>query len=108
MFSNIGGKIKVLAKVLCWIGIIASIVIGLLLINGNALMSMLFRTLDVEGDLPDIAAVAVGSAGIISGVSTIIIGSLLSWVNSFVLYGFGELVANSSELVYLKTHEKRS
>ncbi|MFR5010221.1 MAG: SHOCT domain-containing protein [Acutalibacteraceae bacterium] len=30
------------------------------------------------------------------GLAVIIIGSLLSWVSSFVLYGFGELVVNSA------------
>lgn len=31
-----------------------------------------------------------------AGLAVIIIGSLLSWVSSFVLYGFGELVVNSA------------
>ena len=47
------------------------------------------------------------SAGmIITGVIVIVMGSILSWIGSFVLYGFGELVENSSRLVELKENEK--
>ncbi|MBR4120296.1 MAG: hypothetical protein IKT95_00910 [Spirochaetales bacterium] len=71
MFENIGGKIKGLAKVICWIGIICCVIIGIIAIS--------------EDD---------GLAGVI----IIVAGSLLSWVGSFVLYGFGELVENSSAI----------
>lgn len=30
------------------------------------------------------------------GILTMVLGSLLSWVSSFVLYGFGEIVENSA------------
>ena len=70
MFDNIGGKIKALAKVVCWIGIIVSCIVGfVMLINSNA----------------------VGL--LIAGV-----GSLSSWIGSFVLYGFGQLIENSDRL----------
>ena len=36
MFDNIGSKIMKLAKVLCWIGIIASIVSGIVIISGGS------------------------------------------------------------------------
>ena len=67
MFSNIGGKIKALAKVICWLGIIASIFVGLLFLDKNPLGGLLWMVL----------------------------GSLSSWIGSFVLYGFGQLVENS-------------
>jgi len=35
MFENIGGKIITLAKILCWIRIIANIIIGIVLIAHN-------------------------------------------------------------------------
>ncbi len=36
MFDNIGSKIKMLAKVICWVGIIMSCLSGLIiLINGD-------------------------------------------------------------------------
>ena len=71
MFDNIGSKIKTLAKVVCWIGIIGSIIAGMAMIA------------------------TMGSVGVLSGLLTIVLGTLLSWVGSFVLYGFGEMVENS-------------
>ena len=71
MFDNIGSKIKTLAKVVCWIGIIGSIIAGIAMIA------------------------TMGSVGVLSGLLTIVLGALLSWVGSFVLYGFGEMVENS-------------
>jgi hypothetical protein len=66
MFDNIGKKIKGLAKVICFLGIILAICIGVYEIgNGN------------NG---------------FSGLIIIIGGALISWVSCFVLYGFGELV----------------
>lgn len=72
MFENVGSKIKGLASFFCWGGIIASVVGGIWLI----------ALLDEDFILP--------------GLLIIALGSLLSWVSSFVLYGFGELVSNSA------------
>ena len=71
MFDNIGSKIKTLAKVVCWIGIIGSIIAGIAMIA------------------------TLGEVGVLSGLLTIVLGALLSWVGLFVLYGFGEMVENS-------------
>lgn len=70
MFDNIGGKIKIFAKIVCWIGIIASI------ISGFALISM----------------------SDVLGVLTMIIGPIASWLGSFTLYGFGELIEKTAEI----------
>ena len=70
MFDNIGDKIKTLAKVVCWIGIIACIITGIVLMA-------------TDEDL------------VLAGILTAVLGSILSWVSSFVLYGFGQLVENS-------------
>lgn len=67
MFANAGGKIKAVAQVLTWIGIIGSVIGGISLI----------------------------STSFIAGLLTAGIGSLLSWVSALALYGFGELVENS-------------
>lgn len=71
MFSNIGGKIKNLAMVLCGIGISGSVLLGILLISNRAA---------------------------VPGIIFMIVGSLFSWVGSFVLYGFGQLVENSDRM----------
>ena len=87
MFDNIGGKIKGLAKFVCWLGIILSFVFGFILIT----------------------SATVGSGYlIVAGIVLIVGGSILSWIGSFVLYGFGELVENSSDLVRMKKDEIQS
>ena len=74
MFDNIGGKIKTLAQVITWIGILASIISG-------------------------IAIMTIDDEMIFVGLMVMIFGALSSWVSSFVLYGFGQLVENSDKLV---------
>ena len=74
MFDNIGGKIKTLAQVVTWIGIIASVISGIVLMS-------------------------IAEEMIFVGLMVMIFGALMSWVSSFVLYGFGQLVENSDKLV---------
>ena len=74
MFNNIGSKIKALAKVICWLGIIISVITGIIgIINGT-------------------------EQSIVSGVITLIFGSLASWLGSFFAYGFGQLIENTDEI----------
>ncbi|MBR6509152.1 MAG: hypothetical protein IKT38_00910 [Clostridia bacterium] len=79
MFENIGNKIKSLAKILCWLGIISSIFITLI---------MFF-----------ISANSYEELYIIYGILFLIIGPLSSWINSFFIYGFGELIENSQTII---------
>ena len=67
MFDNIGGKIKALATFITVIGILVSIISGIIIMM-------------LHSDLMLIA------------VLMMIVGSLLSWLSSFLLYGFGELI----------------
>ena len=78
MFNNIGRKIKMLAKCMCWLGIIASVISGIAIISEDSY----YNSTIVPGIL-----VAVG-------------GSFLSWIGSFFTYGFGELVENSSKRLH--------
>lgn len=64
MFNNIGQKIKTLAKVLCWIGIVFSVITGL-------------------------ASMALNP---VAGILVAALGVLVSWIGSFLSYGFGELI----------------
>ena len=75
MFDNIGGKIKTLALVTTCIGILFSIIAGISLM-----------VIDEE-----IAFV---------GLIIMVLGSLSSWISSFVLYGLGQLIENTDQLVY--------
>lgn len=77
MFDNIGRKIKMLAKVVCWIGIIGSITTGLVLIG-----------MGIDG--PD--------ALVTSGVIIVIFGPFFSWIGCFFMYGFGQLVDDTQKL----------
>ena len=76
MFDNIGGKIKTLAKVLCWIGIVGSVIAAIgFFTSGNG----------------------------ITGWSMLIAGSLGSWISSFTLYALGEIADNSATQTQLLT-----
>ena len=72
MFKNVGGKIKGLAAFVTWLGIIAAVIGGIF-----------YMTIDFEDTF---------FLGLVIAVS----GSVVAWISSFVLYGFGELVENSA------------
>jgi len=74
MFENIGKKIKNLASVITWMGIILSVVVGIVLI-------------------------VLDESLIATGLIIMVAGFLMSWISSFLLYGFGQLVDNSDKLV---------
>lgn len=69
MFNNIGNKIKVLAVVICFVGVFASVVSACNIYEVNENTSEAFFVA--------------------------IVGSVLSWVGSFFFYGFGQLIENS-------------
>lgn len=79
MYSNIGKKIQKLAMVCAIIGMIASIAIGAALIQMS------------DGGY----YYGTNETLLTIGIVVIVLGSVLSWVLSFVLYGFGRLVENS-------------
>ena len=77
MFDNIGGKIKTVAATIAWLGIIGSIIIGIIIIaEAN------------DSYYPS-------ATETLRGWLVIIVGSLSSWVSSFTLYGFGQLIENT-------------
>lgn len=76
MFDFIGAKIRLVAKVQCWIGIIASVIVG-------------FKVM-LSDD---------GGTAFLIGLLILVFGTLFSYVGSFLLYGFGQLVDNSDEIV---------
>lgn len=74
MFTNIGSKIKKLAIVVCWIGIVFGVVSGI------------------------IEILAGGSQNILTGIVTMLIYPLFSWLGSFLVYGFGELIETNQQI----------
>ena len=94
MFDNIGNKIKALSIALCFIGIFSSFVVGVYLISNT-------------GNV----ATGVKEQNVINGLLIIILGALFSWISSFCLYGFGELierVVNIDEKLKCSNNQKHS
>ena len=71
MFDNIGGKIKVAAQTICWMGIALSAITG----------------------------IRMALSSLIVGFLAVIAGSILSWLGSFAFYGLGQLIENSDILI---------
>ena len=78
MFCNVGSKCKTLAKVVCYGGIICSVICGALLVASGAF--------------------TYNGGGIIAlyGLLVILLGSLFSWLGSLSLYAIGEAAENSA------------
>ncbi len=71
MYNNIGGKIKGLTKVIAVLGALAPIAIGL---------GLMFNDDDT----------------FFLGLVIIVVGCLISWISSWLLYGFGDLIENTA------------
>lgn len=84
MFEEVGKKIKGVAKVFCWIGIITSFLIPL-----NIVLNMLNESHGSKGEKV---------ISLIICMAVLIIGPILAWLSSLVLYGFGELVDKADSI----------
>ncbi len=73
MFNNIGEKIKNLASFFAIIGIIVSCMTGLMMITSGE------------------------DSFILVGFIVMVVGSLVAWISSWILYGYGELIEKASE-----------
>ena len=79
MFTDIGSKCKRVAKILCYTGIICSILSGLVM--------MLFGILSTNGG---------GGLVALYGILVMLFGSAFSWIGSIGLYAVGETAENSA------------
>ena len=79
MYNNIGNKIMVFAKVVCSLGFIASVLGGVVIAYAMAVMNLL-------------------GLGIFLGILVAVIGSLVSWISTWVMYGFGELIETAKKI----------
>lgn len=91
MFTNPGGKIKSYAKVIFWIGVVLSVIVGVITI-GTSFVTAAYGYGNSAGTI---------FGGIIEGIIICAIGILISWISVLTLYGFGVMVENSDELVRL-------
>ena len=73
MFANIGSKIKKLAEILALLGMLLSIV--------GMMVLLIYEQ-------------------IVAGLLVWPFGCLFSWLGSFVLYGFGELIESTKRVEY--------
>lgn len=84
MFNNVGGSLKGIATIVCWLGIICSCIAGIMGIMSGVEINNNYYS---DGS---------GTTLIVGGLVIMVVGSILSWVSSLAVYGFGELVENSS------------
>jgi len=96
MWDNISEKIKILAKVIAWLGIISSVIGGIILISQGVKIN--HNSWNGSG----------GGLFILSGIGTLIVGPILSWIGSFFMYGFGELIENSEAIRYNTSKNKNT
>ena len=89
MFKNIGKKIKTLAVVMFAIELVCVIVFGLAV--------MLSGDISFAGYNAVRSPLAGRGAAILLGLLIWCVGFLASWIGSFFLYGFGELIDKTSE-----------
>ena len=83
MFNNLGHKIKTVAKIFTWVGIISCVLYGLIIIFSGGKVNVNGMSFGYAASIP-------------VGLAIMIIGSVCSWLVNLTLYGFGELVENSS------------
>lgn len=81
MYDNVGGKIKGIAQLVTWLGIIASI-IGFIALAGD-------------------------EDTIVLAFVVLIIGCIGSWLSSLTIYGFGQLIENS-DIIAGRTNIKKA
>mgnify|MGYP003310986086 CR=1 FL=1 len=79
MYNNIGRKIKGLAKIIAYGGIVLCIIGGL----------SAFFILSDEYYTEDIAFI---------GIIVAVVGSIMCWLSGFFVYGFGELVDQTQQI----------
>lgn len=80
-FDNIGEKIKILAKVICALGIASSLGFGVNIIKNKE---------------------------VLLGITCIIVGIIISWISVYFMYGFGDLISNINKIANDKTGLKQN
>lgn len=89
MWNNIGGKLKKLAKVVCWVGIIISVIAGIAIMTntGNSVGRVSYNGYYYGGSSSTLVL-----SGFWGGLVILVLGCLGSWIGSWSLYALGEVV----------------
>ena len=103
MLRNSGGKIKVIAAIICLLGTLISIIITVNCFSNAAAISN--GRYEMSSFLLIVGMLTSGiedpeTAIVLYGFMCLIIGLLISWSLGFLVYGFGEIVENSAETAY--------
>lgn len=86
MYDNIGGKLKTLAKIEAGIGIVGSIISGIIMIAQGGEVSSYIES--------------AGSTMIGTGFLVMIVGSLASLISSWSLYAIGDISEKITEMYF--------
>ena len=98
MFTNIGGKIKGLAKFLCWVGIIISVILAIVFITTGNKASKELDNRRYNYSYNDYTVKEATTTLTTTGWVLLFVGPLASWISSFTLYGFGELIDRTASI----------
>lgn len=90
MFTNIGGKLKGVAKIVFWIGVIGSIILGVCVMFWRNIVPVVswygYHT-----------GITFGS--FLCGLLVMVLGIFCSWLSVIRLYAYGVIVENTDKLV---------
>ena len=98
MWSDMGEKLKVLAQVICVLGMIASLVYAITVWNtripGEPVISYFNNATHIQNNQ---------TSTFWPGLLALVIGCLLSWVGSWILYGFGLIVESAEKNLHVSS-----
>lgn len=94
LFSNPGGKICMLGKIVTAIGMVISVITGISSIVGAGCSAV---TINRWAGMSS-GVNAVFGAGLVAGIIAMIAGCLISWIWGLVIYAFGDLVRKTNEI----------
>ncbi len=86
MYSNVGNKLCVIAKVVFWIGVVYHAINCILGIVGSVAPGGLFGY-----------GASVNGVGIVSALISAALGVFVFWIASLCIYGFGQIVTKITE-----------
>lgn len=89
MFENVGRKIKILAKIMCGIGICLSLIFSIMMLSVSAASTS--------------SVSAAETTNRILGAVYLLVGPLVSYILSSLMYGFGELIETNSIIAETNT-----
>ena len=88
MYSNVGNKLCVIAKVVFWIGVVYHAI--------NCILGIVGSVSAIGGGWAGLVA-SVNGVGIVSALISAALGVFVFWIASLCIYGFGQIVTKITE-----------